>query len=68
MKNSNKYSQMNMAVPDRMMQELRQECFRLRISRQAFIRALIHDYFIRNHGKDLALNQVEPINLKGGKS
>ena len=41
--------------------EVRKECFKLGISQQTFIRALIKDYFIRNHGVDLDLKRKERI-------
>lgn len=44
-----------------MNQEVRKECFKLGISKQAFMRALVRDYFIRNHGIDLDLQRRERV-------
>ena len=64
MRNSNKYNQLSIHINDAMHNEVRKECFRLRISRQQFIRALIRDYFLRNHGMDLDLQREERIFVK----
>lgn len=62
----NRYKQFLLSVTEYADLETRKECFRLKISRQAFHRALLRDYFIRNKGIDIELRQHdEPLNQNG---
>jgi hypothetical protein len=57
----NRFARIGFHMSPNMHSELRKECFRLGVSQQAFIRALVRDYFIRNHGIDLDLQRKERV-------
>jgi hypothetical protein len=57
----NRYNAMKLYLSMNMDTEVRRECFKLQISKQAFIRALVKDYFLRTHGIDLELKSKERI-------
>lgn len=61
MESKNRYQDFKVSLSMTMSNEMRRECFKLGISRQTFIRALIRDYFIRNHGIDIDLQRKERV-------
>jgi hypothetical protein len=56
-----KYQRIHISVPENAHNELRKECFALRISKQEFFRSLLRDYFLRRKGIDIYLNTKETI-------
>jgi hypothetical protein len=57
----NRFVKTTIHMGHHMHNEVRKECFRLGVSQQSFIRALVRDYFIRNHGIDLDLQRKEVV-------
>lgn len=58
---SKRYKQIHLSIPETAMNEMRKECFNLRISQQEFMRSLIRDYFLRRKGMDIYLQTRETL-------
>jgi hypothetical protein len=61
MKPRTRYYYFNLGMSRNFLLEINKECFNLGISKQDFVRALIRDYFLRNHGKDITLKTNERL-------